>query len=671
MFYKFSLDKLFDFFSLNSIKINDIVEILIIIVCCYYLIKHFKGTRMYVLMKGIFVLFLIYALSSLFSLKIITNIFQNAIYFLAIALILMFQPELRKMLEHVGNKNFFRSIPSVLKRRDVSYKFSSKTTKSIINSVRQMSELKTGALILLEMNLPLDEFIDTGISLNSDVSAQLLSNIFEKNTPLHDGAVIIRKNKIIAATCYLPLSENKEIAKNLGTRHRAGIGASEITDAFVIIVSEETGNISIVKGGEIKHNISISDLEHELQVINKLESTGRRDKNYKSKFKRIAFATILGTVIWGTFSYIFNPIETIEFKGIPVEIANDDIIDDLNQLYTVVQGSTVNIEVTGTRDIVNSLSRSDFTAKADFAYLSITNSIPIEVSTEKTNIKIDTNNALMKIAVEEAQTITIPIEIQKQGKESSGFFAYSLSSGLPSVNVTGSKSILKTLDKAIVLVDVNNKSEDFKELCDLILYDKNGNVVSKDVYTSDIDKTEVSVMFCNTKKVELLIDVVNNDNFSEVEVINLDYSQKEIEIASSDDVLEQVKSIVIPVDITNNSDNNISSSVDINYYLPQNIYLVSDYQLNYTLSFVKKATKRIILEKENIKVIGGECEILNDTIYFDVSYDINAFAEMNAEAIKPYIDISEAKEGTTSVPLLFENDENVFFKDTVNVKIKK
>lgn len=183
-----------------------------------------------------------------------------------LSLVVIFQPELRKGLESLGTKSFLTSFFNPSERGEM---LSDRTISEIVRAVNEMSEVRTGALIVIEQNILLTEFINTGITLNAEVSSQLLINIFEHNTPLHDGAVIIRGNRIQAATCYLPLSDNAQLNKKYGTRHRAGLGISEVSDSFTIIVSEETGRVSYAYKGSLTTGITASSLREELYQIQK------------------------------------------------------------------------------------------------------------------------------------------------------------------------------------------------------------------------------------------------------------------------------------------------------------------------------------------------------------------------------------------------------------------
>ena len=195
------------------------------------------------------------------------------------AVVIIFQPELRRVVEQIGEKNPLSAI-SFASGQEENERFSDKTINELVRASFEMGEVKTGALIVIEKTITLEEYEKTGIPIDGVLTSQLLINIFEHNTPLHDGAVIVRNNRVTAATCYLPLSDNMDLNKNLGTRHRAGVGISEVTDSFTIIVSEETGNVSYASGGELHTAVTPSDLRDQLHKIQKLAKKPEEKKGW-------------------------------------------------------------------------------------------------------------------------------------------------------------------------------------------------------------------------------------------------------------------------------------------------------------------------------------------------------------------------------------------------------
>ncbi len=228
--------------------ISGIVDIIIVMFIIYKAFGLLKRTRAWQLLKGIVVLIIITLLSGYFKLTILNYILTSVMSYGVIMLIIVFQPELRRTLEQLGTTNKLSRLLGMDK--DLNAKKKENVYKIAIAAV-ELAKQKKGALIVIERDIKIQDIISTGIIMNSEISPQLLVNIFEPNTPLHDGAVIISDNKIAAASCMLPLADDKDIARELGTRHRAAIGISKESDALVVVISEETGRMSIAKDGTL------------------------------------------------------------------------------------------------------------------------------------------------------------------------------------------------------------------------------------------------------------------------------------------------------------------------------------------------------------------------------------------------------------------------------------
>ncbi len=323
------------YMNLPKITTTDIVEIIIIAFLFYYMLLWIKNTRAWVLLRGLMVILLFVLLAAVFQMNTIIWIAKNTLNILLIALVIIFQPEMRKALENLGRKNILASLLPFDFSKGETAKFSDRTitemakacyemgkvkTGALIvvednivlseyertgdrtitemaKACYEMGKVKTGALIVVEDNIVLSEYERTGIAVDGVVSSQLLINIFEKNTPLHDGAVIVRGDRIVAATCYLPLTDSLTISKDLGTRHRAAVGISEVSDSLTIVVSEETGRVSIALGGELYRNVDadflknklaylqhrkkLAYLQHRKQQASKIELLKRRLKHVK------------------------------------------------------------------------------------------------------------------------------------------------------------------------------------------------------------------------------------------------------------------------------------------------------------------------------------------------------------------------------------------------------
>lgn len=278
-------DKYMFWLNIPSVTVIDIVEIIIITFLMYSILIWIKNTRAWVLFKGILVIVVFVLIAALFQMNTILWLAGKLLNVGIIALAVIFQPELRKALDQLGRKKFFLGMFSWDPNR-VVHRFSEKTVNELVKATFEMAKVKTGALIVIEKDIMLSEYERTGITLDSLVSSQLLINIFEKNTPLHDGAIIVRGDRVVSATCYLPLSDNMELDKELGTRHRAAVGISEVSDSLTIIVSEETGAVSSALGGVITRGLDGDELKRQLM---ELSDAGYGESRWQKWRRRIGY----------------------------------------------------------------------------------------------------------------------------------------------------------------------------------------------------------------------------------------------------------------------------------------------------------------------------------------------------------------------------------------------
>ena len=261
---------------------TDVAEIFIISFVVYQLLAWIRNTRTWALLRGVIVILVFLLVAALFNMSTILWIAGEVFSIAAIAIVIILQPELRRALEQIGQKSFMNAILPFDPGKTSEGRFSDKTVQEIVKACYEMGKVKTGALIVIENTSTLAEYERTGIEVDGLVTSQLLINIFEHNTPLHDGAVIIRGNRVTWATCYLPLSDNMELSKELGTRHRAGVGISEVTDSLTIIVSEETGRVSIAFDGKLTRNVEPDTLRSKLSMLQN-KATDEKKKKKRSR----------------------------------------------------------------------------------------------------------------------------------------------------------------------------------------------------------------------------------------------------------------------------------------------------------------------------------------------------------------------------------------------------
>ena len=269
---------------LPKITYMNIVEIIIIAFLIYEILLWIKNTRAWTLLKGIVFILAFAIFTYILRLDTIMWILQKTALVATTALVIIFQPELRKALEQLGSKNLVSVFLSFDDNKG-DQGFTEKTVSELVRASFEMAKVKTGALMVIERGTPLKDIQRTGIDVDGLVTSQLLINIFEHNTPLHDGAVVIRGNRVAAATCYLPLSDNDSINKALGTRHRAAVGISEVTDSLTIVVSEETGRVSVAEHGELQKVKDAESLGRILRESFVQEESGNRFRIWKGRLK--------------------------------------------------------------------------------------------------------------------------------------------------------------------------------------------------------------------------------------------------------------------------------------------------------------------------------------------------------------------------------------------------
>ena len=257
--------------KLPKMNETDVVEIIIIAFLLYYILVWIKNTRAWMLLRGLLAIMLFVMVAAVFQMSTIVWIAENTLSVAVIALVIIFQPEMRKGLENLGRRNLLASLFSFDLSGGGNAKFTDETIGELVKACYAMGKVKTGALIVVEDEIVLSEYERTGIPVDGLLTSQLLINIFEKNTPLHDGAIIVRGDRVVAATCYLPLTDSLSISKDLGTRHRAAVGISEVSDSLTIVVSEETGRVSIAIGGELYGNVDAEFLKNKLSYIQRRE----------------------------------------------------------------------------------------------------------------------------------------------------------------------------------------------------------------------------------------------------------------------------------------------------------------------------------------------------------------------------------------------------------------
>lgn len=678
---------------LPSLRLGDIVEIIILIFAIYKIIVGLRNTRAMILLKGVLILFIFYNVAYLFEFEAILIIFQSIITLLLFAVIVIFQPEMRRFLEQIGTKNLAGKInlKSLFKKEKQVFKYySDKTILELGKACFSMGDVKTGALIVIERDIPLTEYIETGIAVNADLTSQLLINIFEKNTPLHDGAVVQIKDKIVAATCYLPLSENTRIGKHMGTRHRAAIGVSEVTDCIVIVVSEETGSVSVAIDGKIQYNMTKEDLTsilYKYQVRKEnIESSVIKDKmSLKHLFRKENLSTrivsiFVGIVGWFLLINISDPIITQTFEDVPIEYAQTSVIESLGSTFTVTSGNTVTVEVTERRSIVDRLTKEDIVVIADFSKLSYVQSVPLTGFVEKypnaTVEFVDTDS--IQIELDAIISKEIDITLDKKVSKDSVTYVPVLNSEDKTIIITGGESVINTVDRVVFTYDVSDAIDTYNGVASPVVYDRNGTILDNELFTFSIEQLAVSGDAYPIKEIPLTVGVIDSNIYG-YSVSSLDYEPKMVKIAGNPQYLASIHDLSIMMDLNINPDslsnNQLVRTLKITDNLPEGVYFADEEdELKVTLTFEEYSTKSIKFTKEDIELRGLNTENytaeLKDNLFtIQISGEEEVLNEITNETVVPFIDVSTLEEGDYNLILQFEGLDDVILTSNISVRL--
>lgn len=675
-----NIKTIFGGFYIPQISIIDVIEIAIIVFALYGIIKSIKNTRTMVLIKAIFVLFFIYVFAEILNFNVITLIFQSLAILVVFAAIIIFQPELRKFLERLGTTDYKLLTNISWKRRNKNItRYSDKTVDEISEAAFALSQTKTGALIVLQKDIPLNEYIETGIALNADVSSALFINIFEKNTPLHDGAVIMHQDKIVSATCYLPLSDNPHISKKLGTRHRAAIGMTEAVDCMVVVVSEETGRVSYIENGKITVCKSKEELCSLLKKNQMKETVVNKDLKLNRNWKLKVAALFAGITTWLIIMNSLNPVITTTIHDVPINIINDSVISDVGKTYEVVSEKTVDVIVTDVRSVIESLDVEDITVIADMSKLSYVFSVPLSASA---------NNDTTKVSFKSDNTLTVELDniiskefsltFNKIGEAHHNYYVSKITSYSEGIIVTGPERLINTIDRVEFNVDVSGANENFSKKVYPVIFDKNGNRINLNEVTLSKEYIIVNAELLSTKTIPLNITLASDEN-ANYDLSISDYEPKSIRVAASDDVLAELHGLDIEIktDIASVDINNpiFTKEINITDYLPENVYCAdTNPKINIWINYKPFETKTISFTEKDIVIEGLKdkfvAKIDQAVLQLELVGPSMAMQTISAVDLQPYINVEGLAAGSYSLQIQYRNLNRITVNTSLTVKIE-
>lgn len=668
-----------------DITVIDFLQMLILTGIIYYIFKTLYKTRAWVLIKGLITIGVIYVIICITNMTVLRSVMEGLFSVAAIAVVIMFQPDLQKIVEKVGTKNVMNTFGNIIKKHPNTDTWLTDTQiDEIASACIDMGKAKTGALIVIEREIPLKEFIHSGISLKADISSQLLINIFEKNTPLHDGAVIIRNHWIQSATCYLPLTNSNTIDKHLGTRHRAAIGASENTDCVVVVVSEETGAISICEDGQIHHNLTKTEL---ISMLKKMSIKSSEHSATKEK-KQIPVSLQILSPVLGVMTCLLminntDPVIYKTFTEIPVELINPNALADINQSYTIESGDTISVTVKGHRSIIGHMETSDIIAQADLEEMSMTYAVPITISLAENlerSVEIQPQAHVLKLALEDLTQIEIPIELNIVGANVNKLMSVDVV-GYKTIKVTGAESVIKTLDKAVVSVDISERFTDFTEVVCATIYDKNGALVPQTKLKLN-NQVEVQGTAHVVKEIPVKVSLIEQDTNAEVyyELLSYELQAETVMVAAPSDIIENINELQLIIIPDDNAEILSTLIFKLKNYLPDGFALGPEQEEELSVSVNMIKYQKVILPVTEEDVKYGELadknlqvEIINikGELVFYVNTSIIAANDISIDMLNPYITMSANQQiGTFTAEIKTENIDGVSIKSKAIVEYK-
>ena len=685
------------YLNLPKITMTDVVEILIITFLFYYMLVWIKNTRAWVLLKGIMVILLFVLVAAVFQMNTIIWIAKNTLSVAITAIVIIFQPEIRKALENLGQKNFLTSFFTFDFSKGEIAKFTDKTINELVKACYEMGKVKTGALIVIEDEIVLSEYERTGIAVDGILTSQLLINIFEKNTPLHDGAVIVRGDRVVSATCYLPLTDSLSISKDLGTRHRAAVGISEVSDSLTIVVSEETGKVSIAMGGELYRNVDaeflknkLSFIQHREKKVSKIELWRRMLKNLAKKLTNNlglkVLAVLFAIALWIVVVNIDDPVKPAQYT-ISVTQDNMDYLTSNGKYSETLGGkNTVTFTASAKRSILEKLSNTDFTAVADMEKIEYVEGdgvcrVPITITCSKYNsntVTISSKQQYLDVTVEDLGNVQKKITASTEGTVMDGCALGDVSIVTSNLlKISGPSSVTSQISTVVATINVDGMSSDVTDTVVPVLYDADGNEIDASKLKMNINTVTITAQILNTKDVDLSFQT-KGTVASGYTLKEITYSPKKVRIKGETDVLNKVAKITIPDDVLDMSGatEDVETTVDITSYLPDgtSLVLAADAKVEVKVKVEPITTKTFEVDAsaftlENIPD-ATKAKITEDTIQVEVTGAESDIKKLSADDITGTVNLQGYGNGEHNIAADIDVDNELYQVKTVRIPVK-
>lgn len=683
---------------LPLIRLADLLDVAIVAYLVYKLLSLVKSTRAANILKGVAIFLAALWLSSKLNLRVVNYILSHMVEWGVLALIIVFQPEIRRILEQLGSKNI-RLLRTLAPEKELPEL--ERAIDQTVLACTEMSRTRTGVLIVFERKILLDDVVRSGTTLDASVSSELLKNIFFVKAPMHDGAVIIRNGRILGAGCMLPLSKNVNLSRDLGMRHRAGIGMSENSDAVVVIVSEETGSISVAIGGMLKRHLqaeTLSQLLHNelmpqqeetdkvrfpLRELLRARRKGRRKmkKNDASrKALRIIGSILVAIALWIYVDTVTSPEVTLKVKNVPVEFSGEDTtLADRGLMLLSGYDTTVDLVIKGPRNELRKLDRSKIRIVANTSNIkeagsqTLTYEVVFPDNIRRGKLTVDSASIYsITVTVGELDSKEVPIQCEIVGSVADGYMAGELTLDPEVLLLRGQRDDLLNVSYAKVRLDITGADKTVVQALEFELYDHNDVKIENSAIRSSEKLIGATMPVWTVKEVPLRVNFVE-DVGATMETVDYTISPATVKLVGEKARLDEIDSIVL--DTLYVQDLEDSQSLTYTIPVPEDVTIADGVDTATVTVVVRGVTERTLTVSrftfENVPegmTATAETESLNVRLR-GLTAEVNALTAENVHIVADLSGLTGAGVHTVPVTIRIEGYENIGIKGSYQMVV--
>ena len=637
---------------------SDYLDIAVVAFLIYRLLPLVRTPSTIRVARAVIVVVIIAALTDVMHLYTLSFIINQFLSIGLLALVVLFQPELRRMLDHLGSVRLGALFGGVKPVAEMDMVIS-----QTVAACDCMSREKVGALIVFTRETSLEDYVKTGTTIDGQVSEQLIRNIFFPKAALHDGAMIIREGKIKAAGCVLPLSTSDRLAADLGTRHRAGVGMSENSDAVVVIVSEETGTISVAMGGMLKRHLAPKTLEkllHNALCPDENQEEERRTRTMKRKIGSVLLSLACAFGLWLYVITTVSPGSTDTYYNIPIVWEGESVLNENGLMVTAVSSNTVNLRLSGNRSDLSKVNSANITIKADLSKIREPGTqIPITYTSPTFPGDVASNAFVIEskepdtiyVTVVKRISKTVPVEVTWVGTTAEGFMIDRENKTLdyPEVTVTGPESVVNTIDRATITVDLDGRRESISESYTYTLCDKNGDPVDARLITTDVEEVRLDVSIRRVKDLRLTYNLIPGGG-ADADNTTVQLSAETIRVSGSEAALENLGD-TLSIGTINLADITKNTSVTFGISLPDGITnLTGVTEVTADISFHGLSIKELtVTDIQSINIPEGlSVELITEKLTVTLRGPTGLISKVTPEDLLVTVDFTGAEVGTST-----------------------